>query len=146
MHVKRRQHGGVSMSGAQEIVRFRATICVVDDDLAVRSAMANLLEASGYNTLFFDSGEAFLASPERNEVHFAIFDIKLRGMDGFAIQEQCVILGLELPVLFISGHGDRDMERRALASGALALLRKPVDPELLCAFLEDRLKSCRVQP
>ena len=147
MRAERRGRGGASNAGAPgNDFPGRATICVVDDDQAVRAGLANLLEASGYNALFFDSGEAFLASPQRNEVDFAIFDIKLRGMDGFAIQEQCVRLGLELPVLFISGHGDRDMERRALAAGALALLRKPVDPELLCAFLEDRFNTCRFQP
>lgn len=122
-----------------------ATICVVDDDVAVRAAMGNLLEASGYDTLLFDSGEAFLASPRLEAFDFAVFDIQLRGMDGFAIQEQCVRRGLALPVLFISGRGDRDMERRAIDAGALALLRKPVDPELLCAYIESRLGSCRPQ-
>lgn len=121
------------------------TVCVVDDDPAVRSAMSNLLEASGYDALLFDSGEAFLAWPDVKSIDLAIFDIKLRGMDGFAIQDQCVTLGLNLPVIFISGHGDRDMEQRALNAGALALLRKPVDPELLCAYIEDRLRTCRAQ-
>lgn len=121
------------------------SVCVVDDDSAVRTAMANLLEASGYNTHVFESGEAFLVSPHLDKFNFAVFDIKLRGMDGFAIQRECVRLGLALPVLFISGHGDRDMERRAIDAGALALLRKPVDPELLCAYIEDRLAACRLQ-
>ena len=101
--------------------------------------MANLIEASGYTASVFASGEAFLASPDLDRFDFAIVDIKLRGMDGFAVQAQCVRLGLDLPVLFISGHGDRDMERRAIDAGALALLRKPVDPELLCAHIEGRL-------
>lgn len=122
------------------------TVCVVDDDGAVRTAMANLLEASGYEALVFASGEAFLASPQLDRVDFAVFDVKLRGMDGFAVQAHCVRRGLRLPVLLISGHGDRDMERRAIDAGALALLRKPVDPQLLCAYIEDRLGTCRAQP
>ncbi|WP_082616469.1 response regulator [Massilia sp. Root418] len=139
---KRPQCGGGSSASSQSVqVRnpLSHTICVVDDDLAARSGMCNLIEAWGYHALFFDAGESFLASPQINEIDFAIFDIKLRGMDGFAVQQQCSLLGLELPVIFISGHGDVDLERRAVAAGALALLPKPVDPELLRVYIEDRL-------
>lgn len=115
------------------------TIGVVDDDLAVRCAMRNLLEASGFHVLVFESGEAFLASPRLHVIDLAVLDIKLGGMDGFAIQQQCGGLGLDLPVLFISGDADFDMQQRALVAGALALLPKPVDPELLCSCIEDRL-------
>lgn len=138
---------GGNVKGSNHPVRRQdptsGTICVVDDDHAVRAAMSNLLEASGHAVHVFESGEAFLASPQLNECDVAVFDIKLRGMDGFAIQQECLRRGLRLPVLFISGHGDRDMERRAIDAGALALLRKPVDPDLLCAYIEDRLGSCR---
>ncbi|MFC5460991.1 response regulator transcription factor [Massilia niabensis] len=143
-----RSEGDGGTAGSTDCVQaydpHNATVCVVDDDPAVRSAMINLLEASGFNALVFDSGEAFFASAHLKTIDFAVFDIKLRGMDGFAIQERCVALGLDLPVLFISGHGGHDMEQRALQAGALALLRKPVDPELLCAYMEDRLGTCRV--
>lgn len=114
----------------------RVIVGVVDDDLSVRNGMINLLEASGYDVRAFDSGEAFLDYPALHELDFAIFDIKLRGMDGFAIQEHCARLGLAFPVLFISGHGDSDMERRVTDAGALGLLRKPVDPERLCALID----------
>jgi two-component system response regulator FixJ len=134
--MQREQSGVIGIATAN----LTPTICVVDDDQAVRAAISNLLEASDYNALLFESGEAFLSSPNLHLIDFAIFDVKLRGMDGFALQEQCIKLGLNMPLLFISGHGDRDMERKALAAGALAFLRKPVDPELLCAYIEDRLK------
>lgn len=144
----RPQCGGGSSASTQSVQArdpLSHTICVVDDDQAVRSGMGNLFEAWGYHALFFDSGESFLASPQLNEIDFAVVDIKLRGMDGFTVQQQCSILGLELPVLFISGHGDCDMERRAVAAGALALLPKPVDPQLLCAYIADRLGDVRGQ-
>lgn len=120
-----------------------ARIGVVDDDAAVRQALANLLEAGGYEGLCFDSGEAFLAWPRLIDIDVAIFDIKLRGMDGFALQERFAALGLGVPLLFVSGHGDRDMERRALRMGALALLRKPVDPDLLFEHIERALQLHR---
>jgi len=117
-----------------------AWICVVDDDVAVRHAALNLLEAGGYLATGFDSAEAFLAWPGRDGFDLALFDIELPGMDGFALQERCAVLGLRLPLLFVSGRGDRDLEQRALRAGALALLRKPVDPDLLFDHIERALR------
>jgi len=118
-----------------------ARICVVDDDAAVRHAMLNLLEAGGYRALGFESGEAFLAWPRLADIDLAVFDVKLRGMNGFTLQARAAALGLELPLLFISGHSDCDMEQRALRAGARALLRKPVDPDLLFEHIERALSS-----
>jgi FixJ family two-component response regulator len=120
-----------------------ARICVVDDDAAVRHAMVNLLEAGGYQWSAFDSGEAFLDSLDRTELDVAIFDVKLRGMNGFALQERFVSLKPHVPLLFISGHSDRDMEQRAVRMGALALLRKPVDPDVLFEHIEHALELRR---
>lgn len=114
-------------------------ICVVDDDPAVRHAMINLLEAGGYQALAFDSGEAFLAAPNLAQIDVAVFDVKLRGMNGFALQERFAALGLAIPLLFVSGHSDRDMEQRAARVGALALLRKPVDPDVFFEHIERAL-------
>jgi FixJ family two-component response regulator len=120
-----------------------ACICVVDDDAAVRHAMVNLLEAGGYQPLGFDSGEAFLSWPRLADVDLAVFDVKLRGMNGFALQERFAALGLNIPLLFISGHSDHDMEQRAIRVGAFALLRKPVDPDLLFDHIERALELRR---
>jgi FixJ family two-component response regulator len=120
-------------------------ICVVDDDAAVRHAMANLLEACGYEALAFDSAEAFLACGDLDGIDVAVFDVKLRGMNGFALQERFAALGLapRVPLLFVSGHSDAEMEQRALRVGALALLRKPVDPDLLFEHIEHALQLRR---
>lgn len=121
-------------------------ICVVDDDAAVRRALANLLEAGGYRCLGFDSGEALLAWPDLGTIDVAIFDVKLRGMDGFALQRRCAARGMDAPLLFFSGHGDAGMERRALRAGALALLRKPVDPDQLLDQIERALELRSSRP
>jgi FixJ family two-component response regulator len=127
--------------GAEDDGVAVARIGVVDDDAAVRHAVLNLLEAGGYLATGFDSGEAFLAWPGRAGFDLALFDIELPGMDGFALQARCAALGLGLPLLFVSGHGDRAMELRALRAGALALLRKPVDPDLLFEHIERALRG-----
>lgn len=128
-------HPSASRDGAP------ARICVVDDDPAVRQAMANLLESDGYDTLLFDSGERFLAWPGLADIDLVLLDVKLRGIGGFATQERFAALGLGIPLLFFSGHSDRDMELRAARAGALALLRKPVDPELLFEHIERALNA-----
>lgn len=122
-----------------------ACICVVDDDDAVRHAMLNLLEAAGYRAQGFASGEAFLAWPRPAGIGLALFDVKLGGIDGFTLRERCVARGLPfgagIPLLFVSGHGERALEERAARAGAQAMLRKPVDPELLLAHVERALAT-----
>jgi FixJ family two-component response regulator len=127
-----------------------ACICVVDDDAAVRLAMCNLLDAGGHGALAFESGEALLDAPDLAAIGAAIFDVKLRGMNGFVLlerfRERGAALGLDIPVLLVSGHSDRDMEQRAMQAGALALLRKPVDPDLLFDHIEQALTLRRTLP
>jgi len=118
-----------------------ARICVVDDDAAVRQAMANLLQADGYATFLFESGESFLASPHLPDIDLVLLDVKLRGISGFTTQERFAAMGLNIPLLFVSGHSDRDMVLRASRAGALALLRKPVDPDLLFEHIECALNA-----
>jgi FixJ family two-component response regulator len=117
---------------------------VVDDDAAVRHALCNLLDAGGYRVLAFESGEALLAWHELAQIDVAVFDVKLRGMNGFALLERfregTRAQALDIPTLLISGHSDRAMAHRALDAGALDLLRKPVDPDLLFDRIEDALK------
>jgi FixJ family two-component response regulator len=117
---------------------------VVDDDTAVRHALCNLLDAGGYRALAFESGEALLAWHELAQIDVAVFDVKLRGMNGFTLLERfrdgTRAQSLDIPTLLISGHSDRAMAQRALDAGALDLLRKPVDPDLLFDRIEDALK------
>jgi FixJ family two-component response regulator len=133
-------NGAVTMNWSARDEEPPARIGVVDDDVSVRHALVNLLEASGYRWSVFDSGEAFLASPDLDGIDVAVFDVKLRGISGFVLQQRFASLGLDVPVLFISGHSDRDMEQRALRMGAIALLRKPVDPDELLEHIERALE------
>lgn len=113
----------------------QSLICVVDDDQPVLHAMANLLESAGYAALCFDSAESCLASARLAEIDFAVFDVKLAGMSGFALQDRLAAAQIDIPLVFVSGHGDSAMEHRALDAGAIALLRKPIDVDLLLAHI-----------
>lgn len=116
-----------------------ATIGVIDDDAAIRYAIENLVEAAGYEAISFDSGEAFLAWPQLARIDIVLSDVKLRGMSGFALLEQFVVRQPTVPLIFISGNSDLEMEQRALHAGALGLLGKPVDPDILLGHIERAL-------
>jgi FixJ family two-component response regulator len=114
-------------------------VCVVDDDQSVRHGMANLLQSAGHTTICFDSAEAFLASERLAEIDFAVFDVLLGGISGFALQDRLAAARAHIPLVYVSAHGDSAMEQRALDAGAIALLRKPIDVDLLLAHIERTL-------
>ena len=119
--------------------RGLALVCVVDDDGEVRGGMRNLLASAGYDTAAFGSSEACLAFDRLQDVQLALFDVRLPGMDGFALHAALAARGLRVPVLFVSGHADATMAQRALQAGAIALLQKPVDGDTLLGLVERAL-------
>ncbi len=96
-------------------------IAIIDDERSVRSGLSNLPESEGYATDTFDSAEVFLSHPfALSGAALVITDIKLRGMNGPELFESCGCWLPRLPVLFISGHADENMQRYALDLGAAA--------------------------
>jgi FixJ family two-component response regulator len=121
------------------VTRTLALVCVVDDDDEVRDGMRNLLASAGCDTVAFASAEDCLAFERLHEVDLALFDVRLPGMDGFALHHALLQRGLHLPVVFVSGHADDAMAARALQAGAIALLQKPVDGDMLLCLIERAL-------
>ncbi|TDN64462.1 response regulator transcription factor [Scandinavium goeteborgense] len=116
-------------------------IAIVDDEPAVRSGLSNLLQSDGYSTRVYESAEAYLA--EKNaliESSLIIIDIKLKGMSGFELYEKIKTFPLPPPVIFISGHGDENMQRFAIQLGAVAFLRKPIDIDVLLKHLQHAVR------
>ena len=126
--------------------RALALVCVVDDDDEVRDGMRNLLASAGYDTVAFASAEACLAFERLHDVDLALFDVRLPGIDGFALHRTLVERGLRLAVVFVSGHADDAMAARALQSGAIALLQKPVDGDVLLGLIERALGTGDAAP
>ncbi|WP_332848654.1 response regulator transcription factor [Massilia sp. S19_KUP03_FR1] len=116
-----------------------ALVCVVDDDDGVRDGMCNLLASAGYDTVAFASAETCLDFARLANVKLALFDVRLPGMDGFALHHALLQRGFQVAVLFVSGHADADMATRALQAGAIALLQKPVDADTLLCIVERAL-------
>ncbi|MGF6574804.1 FixJ family two-component response regulator [Paraburkholderia sp. GAS333] len=111
-------------------------VCIVDDDASVRSGVGNLLKAVGYTTVSFSSGEEFLASPVVDEALCVLLDVRMQGMQGLEVQRQLNAEHKNIPVVFMSAHGDEDTVERAMQHGAVGFLRKPFEEELLLDSIE----------
>ncbi len=101
-------------------------IHVVDDDDALRTALARLLAASGYRVALYDSAASFLEHPPADEAGCIMLDVNMPGLDGLQLQAQLSQLQNRLPIIFLTGHGDISMSVRAIKAGAEDFLTKPV--------------------
>ena len=106
----------------------------VDDDIRIRESIESLVESDGFASLLFSSAEEFLKSGRVAEVRCLITDIRMSGMDGIELQRRVRFDRPQLPVIFISGHHDDAIRRKAVEDGAFAFMYKPFDPgDLLVA-------------
>ncbi len=108
---------------------------VVDDDAAVRDAIKDLLESVGMRVQTFVSGAEFLARTPVDAPSCLILDVRLPGMSGLEFQRHLNSSGIEIPIVFITGHGDIPITVQAMKGGAVDFLTKPFrDQELLDAI------------
>jgi FixJ family two-component response regulator len=116
------------MAGADAIV------FVVDDDPGVREAVAGLVRSAGLGVQVFASAQEFLAGAPKDVPGCLVLDVRLPGVSGLDLQSRMAELKLDLPIVFITGHGDVPTSVRAMKAGALEFLTKPFrDQDLLDA-------------
>ncbi|MES2126372.1 MAG: response regulator [Pseudomonadota bacterium] len=101
-------------------------IHIIDDDAALRTALARLLGASGYRVVTHESGEAFRSSPSAHAPGCILLDVNMPGLTGLQLQEHLVKTGSILPIVFLTGNGDIAMSVRAIKAGAEDFLSKPI--------------------
>ena len=107
-------------------------VFVVDDDAAVRDAIKDLLESVGMRVETFGSGAEFLAKNPTDGPCCLILDVRLPGMSGLEFQRELSEKAVEIPIIFITGHGDIPITVQAMKAGAVDFLTKPFrDQELL---------------
>ncbi|MDE0343178.1 MAG: response regulator [Deltaproteobacteria bacterium] len=104
---------------------------LVDDDDAVRTSLAALLETAGYRTAEFGSGVEFLDFPDIGVGACVLLDVKMPGPDGLEVQRRLNERGEPLPVIILTGHGDIAMAVQAIRAGAVDFLEKPVSRDRL---------------
>ena len=111
----------------------------VDDDFRVRESIESLVESAGHSTLVFSSAEEFLQSGALAQTTCLVTDLRMPGMDGIELQRRIRLDRPQLPVIFISAHGDDETRRRALNEGAVAFLYKPFDAAELLGAIQTAL-------
>jgi RNA polymerase sigma factor (sigma-70 family) len=112
-----------------------AVVFVIDDDPSMRGSLEDLIGSVGLDVRPFASPQAFLDSERPDTPSCLVLDVRLPGMSGLTFQKELVKVGVDLPVIFITGHGDIPMSVRAMKAGAVEFLTKPFhDQELLDAI------------
>ena len=124
-----------------DAVKTLGTVYVVDDDEAVRDSIRWLLEASDYRVELYDSGESFIAKYDPREIAVLLLDVRMSGMSGLEVQEHLLARRADIPIIFITGHGDVPMAVNALKKGAVDFIEKPFDPAALKQLVERMLKE-----
>lgn len=110
-------------------------VYVIDDDASVRAALEDLLASMGLQVRAFASTQAFLDHPRDDAPACLVLDVRMPGQSGLDFHRSMADLGLQVPVVFITGHGDIAMGVNAIKAGAIEFLTKPFrDQELLDAI------------
>ena len=120
-------------------------IFVVDDDASVRDAISNLLESVGLHGETFASADEFLSAPRPEVPSCLILDVKLPGRNGLEVQQELQAIGIQIPIVFITAHGDVPMTSRAMKAGAVDFLAKPFQKKDLLDAVTQALERDRVQ-
>jgi FixJ family two-component response regulator len=112
-----------------------AMVFVVDDDGPVRESLKNLIRSVGLRVELFASAQEFLRSKRPDLPSCLVLDVRLPGLSGLDLQRRTSDAGIEIPIVFITGHGDIPMSVRAMKAGAVEFLTKPFrDQDLLDAI------------
>lgn len=121
----------------------QAHIAIIDDEEAVRRALARLLVSMGYSVEQFPGGIDFLTSLERQRPDCLVLDLHMPGVDGFAVLDAIAGLTPRLPVVVITGHDTPETHQRVMKAGGSAYLRKPIDGPLLISTMAEAMGNRR---
>jgi FixJ family two-component response regulator len=118
-------------------------VFVVDDDASVRDGIRTLLRSVGLRAEVFSSAEEFLNAERPQTPSCLVLDVRLPGVNGLDFQDRLSSIGIEIPIIFITAHGDIPTSLRALKAGAVEFLAKPFQTEVLLTAVHQALESDR---
>lgn len=122
------------------VVAQEQVVYVVDDDQGLLDSTVWLLESVGLRALPFTSGRAFLDACDPNLPACVLLDVRMPGMGGLNVQEELRARGIDLPVIFVSGHADVPIVVRAFKAGACDFIEKPFNEQLLLDSVQQALR------
>ncbi len=117
------------------------TVFIVDDDTRMRAAMQRLLKTVGLHSESFATPQDFLSCQLPDGPSCLVLDVRLPGMSGLDVQHKLNEAGVQIPIIFITGHGDIPMTVKAMKSGAVEFLTKPFRDQDLLDAIQQALKS-----
>ena len=120
-------------------------VFVVDDDPSVRSAIKRLIVCVGLQVELFESAQEFLASKLPNVPSCLVLDVRLPGISGLALHRHLAEANVQIPIIFITAHGDVPMTVRAMKAGAVEFLTKPFHDQDLLDAIQLALERDRIR-
>lgn len=117
-------------------------VFVVDDDISVRESLELLIRSAGWRAETFESGQDFLSRPRVSVPCCLLLDVTLPGLNGLELQQQ-LAERMDMPIIFITGHGDIPMTVRAMKAGAAEFLTKPLKDDVLVDAIRGALERSR---
>jgi len=119
-------------------------VFVVDDDVSVRESLELLIQNEGWHVETFGSAHEFLNRPRTLIPACLILDVSLPGLNGLDLQQRIASERTDMPIIFITGHGDIPMTVQAMKAGAVEFLTKPFSDELLLNAVRQALEKSRI--
>jgi FixJ family two-component response regulator len=121
-----------------------ATVFIIDDDARMRAAMQRLLKSVGLHAESFATPQDFLRRKLPDSPSCLVLDVRLPGMSGLDVQRRLIEAGVQIPIIFITAHGDIPMTVKAMKSGAVEFLTKPFRDQDLLDAIQQALKRDEV--
>ncbi len=118
-------------------------VCVIDDESSIRESLSSLLRSAGLKVQAFSSAQEFLTSPPLEALRCLVLDVQLPGISGLDLQQELASGDAQIPVIFITGHGDIPMSVRAIKAGAIEFLTKPFRDEDLLSAVDEAINGGR---
>ncbi len=118
-----------------------ATVFIVDDDQSVRTALARLMRSAGLHAETFASAKEFLEREHPDGPGCMVLDLSMPGSNGLDLQQEMAAARIDLPIVFLTGHGNVPSSVKALKSGAVDFLEKPVDEDRLLSAIKDAVEQ-----
>jgi len=122
----------------------RSTVLVIDDDASVREALSDLFQSVGLGVEVFSSAQEFLKNKRPEGPGCLVLDVRLPGKSGLDFQQELNAANINLPIVFLTGHGDIPMSVRAMKAGAVEFLTKPFREQDLLDAVQTALERARV--
>ena len=130
----------MTAAGSSNASKGKPIVFVVDDDVSVRESLELLIQFEGWQPETFASAEEFLARPRVLIPNCLVLDISLPNLNGLELQKLIAVDRTDMPVIFISGHGNVPMTVQAMKGGAVEFLTKPIDDDALLTAIRSALK------